>query len=253
MVARDGQSVQYGLDFISIMERDGLAGVDLRHLRALVAIAETCSFARAGERLGYAQSAVSQQIGALERAVGTQLVERPGGPRPVSLTEAGAIFVEHARAILNRLGAAQDDLDALAAGEAGTIRVGTFQSAGARLLPAILQAFRERHPRITVELTGATSDSDLLGDGAGRRPRRRVRDRRLERRALRRRGADPGPVLRDRPAHQPAGRQVERPPVRARRAVVRRLVVLPERRHRRGAAEALRRASSTWSSARTTT
>ena len=144
------------------MERDGFAGVDIRHLRALVAIADTCSFARAGERLGYAQSAVSQQIGALERAVGTQLVERPGGPRPVSLTEAGGIFVEHARAILNRLGAAQDDLFALAAGEAGTIRVGTFQSAGARLLPAILQTFRERYPRITVELTGATSDSDLL-------------------------------------------------------------------------------------------
>jgi DNA-binding transcriptional LysR family regulator len=145
------------------MERDGLAGVEIRHLRALVAIAETCSFARAGERLGYAQSAVSQQIGALERAVGMQLVERPGGPRPVSLTEPGSILVEHARAILNRLGAAQDDLEALAAGEAGTIRVGTFQSAGARLLPAILQAFHESHPRITVELTGATSDADLLG------------------------------------------------------------------------------------------
>ena len=195
MVARDGQSVQYGLDFISIMERDGLAGVDLRHLRALVAIAETCSFARAGERLGYAQSAVSQQIGALERAVGMQLVERPGGPRRSQLTEAGGIFVEHARAILNRLGAAQDDLDALAPGEAGTIRVGTFQSAGARLLPAILQAFRERHPRygradrrdVRPDLLGWSLAGDL---DVCVRDRPVSSDERFERRR-----ADRGPVL----------------------------------------------------------
>jgi len=144
------------------MERDGLSGVELRHLRALVAIADTCSFARAGERLGYAQSAVSQQIGALERAVGMQLVERPGGPRPVSLTEAGAVLVGHARTILARVGAAADDLDALTAGEAGTIRVGTFQSAGARLLPAILFAFRQAHPGVTVELVENHSDGALL-------------------------------------------------------------------------------------------
>jgi DNA-binding transcriptional LysR family regulator len=144
------------------MERDGLNGVELRHLRALVAIADTCSFARAGERLGYAQSAVSQQIGALERTLGVQLVERPGGPRAVSLSEAGAILVEHARAILARVGAAGDDLEALAAGEAGTVRVGTFQSAGARLLPAILYAFREKHPGVTVELVESHSDSELL-------------------------------------------------------------------------------------------
>jgi DNA-binding transcriptional LysR family regulator len=144
------------------MERDGFNGIELRHLRALLAIAETCSFARAGERLGYAQSAVSQQIGALERTVGTQLVDRPGGPRPVSLTEAGVILVEHAKAILARVGAARDDLEALQAGDAGTVRVGTFQSAGARLLPAILLAFRETNPGVTVELSEEHSDSALL-------------------------------------------------------------------------------------------
>jgi DNA-binding transcriptional LysR family regulator len=162
MMIGSGQSVQYGLDFNSIMERDGLNGVELRHLRALVAIAETCSFARAGERLGYAQSAVSQQIGALERAVGSRLVERPGGPRPVSLTEAGSVLVDHAKAILARLGAARDDLEALRLGDAGTVRVGTFQSAGAQLLPAILLAFRSTHPGVTVELSEMHSDTALL-------------------------------------------------------------------------------------------
>ena len=71
------------------MEPDRLLGVELRHLLALQAIAEHGSFGRAAQALGYTQSAISQQIAALERAVGEKLIERPGGPRPVSLTEAG--------------------------------------------------------------------------------------------------------------------------------------------------------------------
>ena len=51
-------------------------------------------------RLGYTQSAVSQQIAALERIVGEQLVERPGGPRPVAMTEAGRLLLGHAEAIV---------------------------------------------------------------------------------------------------------------------------------------------------------
>ena len=72
-----------------IMESDRWLGLDLRHLLALTAIAEEGSFGRAAERLGYTQSAISQQIATLERIVGLRLVERPGGPRPISLTEAG--------------------------------------------------------------------------------------------------------------------------------------------------------------------
>ena len=83
-------------------------------------IAEERSFSRAAERLGYAQSAVSQQIAALERAVGLKLVERPGGPRPVSLTEAGEVVLRHADRLLARLGALRADLDQLVAGESGT-------------------------------------------------------------------------------------------------------------------------------------
>src|SRR6478672_11824410 len=127
---------------MSIMSADDLSGVELRHLRALVAIAETSSFSLAARRLGYAQSAVSQQIAALERVVGTRLVERPGGPRAVALTEAGGVLVGHAKHMLARLSAARSDLAALAAGEAGTLRIGVFQSAGARILPDVLAAFR---------------------------------------------------------------------------------------------------------------
>src|SRR6478736_4529027 len=126
-----------------ITKADLLAGVEVRHLIALAAIARTRSFSQAAAELGYAQSAVSQQIATLERSVGHKLVERPGGPRPVSLTAAGEVLLRHAAHITARLSAAKADLDALAAGESGSLRIGTFQSASARLLPPTLSSFRD--------------------------------------------------------------------------------------------------------------
>src|SRR3954464_7445007 len=136
----------------TIMEPDRLLGVELRHLVALQAVARECSFGGAARSLGYTQSAVSQQIAALEKAVGVRLVERPGGPRPVSLTEAGEVLSRHTEQVLSRLraaggalrgwGAGRAHFEALAAGSAGTVRVGTFQSAGARVLPPVLVRFR---------------------------------------------------------------------------------------------------------------
>ena len=134
------------------MKPDSWLGVELRHFAALQAVASAGSFGRAAERLGYTQSAVSQQIATLERIVGEQLIERPGGPRPVSLTEAGQLLLRHADSIVARLQAAQADLQALQAGEAGTLRVGTFQSAGARVLPEIMRRFTAQWPLIEVML-----------------------------------------------------------------------------------------------------
>lgn len=144
------------------MDIDGLSGVELRHLRALLAVRETSSFSRAAVQLGYAQSAVSQQIAALERAVGVSLVQRPGGPRPVSLTEAGEMLARHAERVESHLAAASADLRALAAGETGCVRIGIFQSAGARVLPEILAEYRERRPRVEIELVERRDDRRLL-------------------------------------------------------------------------------------------
>src|SRR4051794_41848496 len=113
------------------MSGDGLVGVEARHLAALQAIAEERSFSRAAERLGYAQSAVSQQIAALERAAGLKLVERPGGPRPVSLTEAGEIVLRHADRLLARLGGPRARLRPPLGRGAGTKRGGTVPAARA--------------------------------------------------------------------------------------------------------------------------
>jgi DNA-binding transcriptional LysR family regulator len=144
------------------MGTDGWLGVELRHLAALQAVAEEGSFGRAAERLGYTQSAVSQQIAALERIVGQRLVERPGGPRRVSLTEAGSLLLRHAAGIVARLHAAQADLASFAAGSAGTLRVGTYQSVGARVLPRLLREFGEAWPEVEILLTESSDDGHLL-------------------------------------------------------------------------------------------
>jgi len=144
------------------MEPDRWLGLDLRHLVALKTIADEGSFGRAAERLGYTQSAVSQQIAALERIVGLRLIERPGGPRPVSLTEAGRILLRHAEAIQARLLAAKADMSALEAGDAGRLRVGTFQSVGTRILPTLLRSFSEAHPGVEIVLHESVIEPELL-------------------------------------------------------------------------------------------
>jgi len=149
------------------MESDSWLGVELRHLAALQAIAEHGSFGRAAEALGYTQSAVSQQLQQLEKLVGQRLVDRPGGSRPAQLTEAGRMLLVHADAIVARLRAARADLSALASGEAGSLRVGAFQSAGARLLPQLLHRFSEAWPRVEVSLTEAEDDLLLSALEAG--------------------------------------------------------------------------------------
>lgn len=144
--------------------------LDTRHLAALAAIARTRSISKAADELGYGQSAVSQQLAALERVVGHRLVDRGTGPRPVSLTAAGQRLLSHAQWILDRLDAARADLDQLIRGESGSIRIGTFQSASARLLPRVLAVFRRDWPAIEVaihsEETSALGLADLVRDGA---------------------------------------------------------------------------------------
>jgi DNA-binding transcriptional LysR family regulator len=144
------------------MEADRWLGLDLRHLVALKTIADQGSFGKAAQTLGYTQSAVSQQIAALERIVGLRLIERPGGPRPIFLTEAGQILLRHADVIHARLLAAKADMKALEAGDAGRLRVGTFQSVGARVLPTLVRRFSETHPGVEVVLRESVNEAELL-------------------------------------------------------------------------------------------
>jgi DNA-binding transcriptional LysR family regulator len=144
------------------MQTDSWLGLELRHLIALKAVSDCGSFGRAAESLGYTQSAVSQQIAALERIVGTKLLDRPGGPKPVTLTEPGHVLLGHAAAITARLQAAQADIDALSAGDAGQIRIGTYQSVGAKILPTLISGFKAQWPGVVFGLTESTDDEELL-------------------------------------------------------------------------------------------
>jgi molybdate transport repressor ModE-like protein len=145
----------------TITQSDQWLGVEVRHFAALDAVAREGSFGRAAESLGYTQSAVSQQIATLERIVGETLVDRPGGPRAVSLTEAGKLLLRHAEAIVARLDAARADICALRAGETGALRVGTYQSIGARVLPGVMRTFLAEWPGIELGLSEPSEDAEL--------------------------------------------------------------------------------------------
>lgn len=145
----------------TITHTDQWLGVELRHLAALNAVASEGSFGRAAEKLGYTQSAISQQIAALEKIVGERLIDRPGGPRAISLTDAGSLLLRHAEAIVNRLDAARADMASLRAGETGTLRIATYQSVSARVLPAVMRRFLAEWPGIELGLTEPSTDPDL--------------------------------------------------------------------------------------------
>jgi DNA-binding transcriptional LysR family regulator len=137
--------------------------IDTRLLDAFVAVARTKSISKAAEELSYVQSAVSQQLASLERVVGHRLVDRGSGPRPVTLTAAGSALLPHAVWILDRMEAARVDMQSLSTGSSGSLRVGTFQSAGARLLPRVLAAFRKQWPSISISIYNEVEDGELPG------------------------------------------------------------------------------------------
>ncbi len=144
-------------------EHDLWLGVEVRHLAALRAVAEEGTFGAAAVRLGYAQSAISQQIAALERYVGHRLFDRPGGSRPVRLTRAGELLLGHAESIMSRLSAARIDLDSLGTDDhGGALRIGAYQSVARTILPLILQELGADSAEVDFDLKESSDDQILL-------------------------------------------------------------------------------------------
>jgi molybdate transport repressor ModE-like protein len=140
---------------------DNWGSVELKHLRALRAVAGNGTFWAAAEELSESLSSVSDHIAALERLVGQRLIERSRGRRTVELTEAGRLLLVHAAAIESRLRAAEADFSAFAAGRSGTLRVGIFQSVSNKVLPEVLLRFKARWPEVDVALKEAGRDDEL--------------------------------------------------------------------------------------------
>lgn len=131
--------------------------MELRHLRYFVAVAEELHFGRAAARVGIAQPPLSQQIRQLERELEVELFARKG--RGVGLTEAGRVFLDEAREILQRVGRASTAARRAARGETGVLAVGVVPSATYGLMPRVFRTFRARHPDVALSVA-------VLGTGA---------------------------------------------------------------------------------------
>lgn len=139
--------------------------LDVRRLRIFREAARAGSLAGAADALNYSASAVSQQIGVLEREAGMALLERRS--RGIVLTEAGRTLLAHAEDILARLDAAEAALLDLADVRGGRLRMASFPTAAATVLPPAVDAFRAHHPAIALQVEQATpaESAALLRDG----------------------------------------------------------------------------------------
>src|SRR3954471_12130137 len=140
-----------------------MVDVELRYLRAMAVIAEEGTFGQAAARLGYTQSSVSQQVAALERAVGGPVFDRPGGPRPVRITPLGTVVLEHGRDLLARAARLADAVDRFKTGD-GRIDIGTFQSVSNVILPILVRRLRDEHPACDIRLSEEEPDKPRIGD-----------------------------------------------------------------------------------------
>jgi DNA-binding transcriptional LysR family regulator len=157
--------------------------LNLGRLQVLCEVVECGSFSAAAESLSYTQSAVSQAIARLEAETGVPLVLR--GRRGVSPTPAGAALVSHAERIFAQVRAAEAEIADVMGVRAGRLRVGSFPSGGATLMPPAVARFRRFHPDVALTLEDGepeeivprlrTGELDLalLYEFPGARPRRR--------------------------------------------------------------------------------
>ncbi len=132
---------------------------DTTRMRLLVEIERQGSVSAAAAAIGIGQPSASQHLRLLETAAGQRLVERSG--RGSRLTEAGQVLAGRAAQALSSLGAAEEELGALAGLQSGTIHIGASTAPGVYLLPDTLGCFRRDHPGVTVEVEIAASDEIL--------------------------------------------------------------------------------------------
>ena len=139
--------------------------VDPRRLLTFGAVARQRSFSRAADDLSLTQSAVSQQVAALERQVGARLLRRSRGG--VELTPVGEHLLAHATALAERVELAQIQLEELVAIEQRELRVGAFPSAIATIVPRAVARLIERHGTLDARLTEGRVDELAAGVRAG--------------------------------------------------------------------------------------
>lgn len=133
--------------------------MELRHLRYVVAVAETLHFGRAAARLNMRQPPLSQQIRQLEEELGVRLFDRGG--RQVRLTAAGEMFVQDARLVLAQASHAGKVGERLRQGEAGQLVVGVAGPTDAEYFVEIMRLFARRHPQVRVVVRNMSTAEQL--------------------------------------------------------------------------------------------
>ncbi len=134
--------------------------MELRLVRAFLAVADEQHFGRAARRLHVAQPALSQQVKTLEQQLGVQLFDRT--TRRVDLTAAGLRFLDHARRIVSVTDHAALDMERVATGRAGRVSAGFIGTATYDLLPRLARAVREDLPDVDLRLRGELLSPRLL-------------------------------------------------------------------------------------------
>ncbi|HTZ08411.1 MAG TPA: LysR family transcriptional regulator [Acidimicrobiales bacterium] len=129
--------------------------MELRHLQALVAVAEHGSFSSAADHLGTVQSNVSAHVARLERELGAVLVDRSAG----RLTAEGEVVVARAHLVMSELDALKADVSALREAVVGNVRVGMIGTTARWLVPMLLAELAERHPRLNLVVADGTTMS----------------------------------------------------------------------------------------------
>ena len=133
--------------------------LDVKRMAVLREVVARGSFSSAADSLHLSQSAVSQQVAALEREVGLQLLERTSeGPK---LTVAGEKLAAHADAVIARLDEAERELAEIAGLEGGRLRVVSFPTASATLMTLAMSEFRRRHPQIELQFAEGEPEESL--------------------------------------------------------------------------------------------
>lgn len=139
--------------------------LSIADLRVFVAVAHAGSFTAAAEATGYTQSGVSRRIAALERAAGAPLFQRL--PRGVRLAPAGDALSGHAAVLLQAMDAAVDAVVSVRRGTGGRLRVGSFATADAVLVPEVVAELRRAAPDLTTTVTEGLTGDLVAGLRAG--------------------------------------------------------------------------------------
>jgi DNA-binding transcriptional LysR family regulator len=142
------------------------ANIELRHLRAFVAVAEELNFSRAARKLHLVQQSLSAQVRQLEHELGVQLFRRT--TRRVELSEAGTALFEHARTILQLVATATEETRRVAAGESGRLVISYTPTLVNETLPHLVAALHERAPGLSLQMCEMWQTESFEAVRAGR-------------------------------------------------------------------------------------